>query len=459
MTTRTNSGSGPGRQRPLDDRPNILYVFTDQQCAGAMSCAGNADLRTPAMDSLARSGVRFDLAYCTYPLCSPSRASMFTGMMPHEVGINGNEQPIAESFRPRELAHVLSRAGYECAYGGKWHVPEISIPEGHGFRSICRFSDWELTDSCIEFIRQPHERPFFLVASYDNPHNICEWSRQQTLPWGPIEDVPTELCPNLPANYALPAYEPEAIQAERMPRPRSIFRGASLTDDDWRHYLHAYYRMVEKVDVEIGRVLDALRQTGLMEQTLVIFSSDHGDGLAAHRWNQKSVLYEESVRVPFILSWEGRVRAGLVDRQHLVSNGLDLYPTICDYAGVEPPGGLPGLSLRPLAEGRQDTGWRDHLVVETLFGPEIGGLGTCGRMVRTARYKYVMYSWGKHREQLIDLEADPGEMVNLAVEARHSDVLAEHRELLANWIERSDDRFSAHQAHPDALPRVPGQEY
>ena len=120
----------------MADRPNILYVLTDEQYAGAMSCAGNPEVRTPAMDRLAQSGVRFSSVYCAYPLCTPSRASMFTGMMPHQVGIDGNEQSIAAAYRPQELGHLLSSAGYECVYGGKWHIPEISLPEGHGFRRI-----------------------------------------------------------------------------------------------------------------------------------------------------------------------------------------------------------------------------------------------------------------------------------------------------------------------------------
>ena len=198
---------------------------------------------------------------------------------------------------------------------------------------------------------------------------------------------------------------------------------------------------------------------GLQAQTLVIFSSDHGDGLGAHRWNQKSVLYEESVRVPLIMSWQDHTDAGLVDTEHLVSNGLDIYQTVCDYAEVEPPEGLLGRSLRPLVQGHDGVEWRDHLVAETRFGPEIGGLGTVGRMVRTTRYKYVVYNWGKNREQLFDLDTDPGEMVNLAVAAQYRGVLNEHRELLAMWTERTDDRHTAHEAHPNALPPVPGEGY
>jgi len=113
----------------MPDRPNILYIFTDQQEAGAMSCAGNRDLRTPAMDSIAERGVRFEKTYCSFPLCTPSRASMFTGMMPHQVGINGNGKPIADEQRGAELGPVLADHGYECVYGGKWHVPELAMPE------------------------------------------------------------------------------------------------------------------------------------------------------------------------------------------------------------------------------------------------------------------------------------------------------------------------------------------
>ncbi len=441
------------------NRPNIVFIFTDQHYAGAMSCAGNDELKTPAMDRLAAEGMRFENAYCTYPLCTPSRASMATGMMPHQIDAYDNEQPIPENRRDAEIGHVMTRTGYECAWGGKWHVPEISMPDHHGFTKICDYSDWDLADACTRFLQSPHDRPFFLVASFDNPHSICEWSRQTALPWGEVADVPTDQCPNLPANFAPPAFESEALAAERFPRPRSIFRGGKLNEDDWRHYLHAYYRLTEKVDVEIGRILDVLDATGRADDTVVIFSSDHGDGLAAHRWNQKSALYEESVRVPLIVRGPGRVATERVDDDHLVCVGLDLFPTLCDYAGAIPPDDLPGSSFRPLLEGEYDPPWRDHLAVETYFGPHIGGLGTQGRMIRTKRYKYVLYSWGKYREQLIDLENDPGEMVNLAVESRYQSVLDEHRKLLIQWMEQTDDPFEGHYAHLGVRAPIPGERW
>ncbi|HUS48049.1 MAG TPA: sulfatase-like hydrolase/transferase [Phycisphaerae bacterium] len=424
----------------MPQRPNILYILTDQQSADAMSCAGNEDLRTPAMDSLAEAGVRFENAYCTQPLCSPSRASMFTGMMPRQAGVPRNGMAISAERRAGGVGLLLRQAGYECAYGGKWHVPEISIPEGHGFEQICPFGDDVLAEACAKFLGRKHDRPFFLVASFDNPHNICEYARNMPLPWGAIGDAPPpQDCPNLPANFAIPPYEPEAIRVEQR-ADHNIYPTVAFTEDDWRRYRWGYCRLIEKVDAEIARVLDALRAGGLEDRTLVIFSSDHGDGHAEHQWSQKSVLYEAEVRVPLTVSFKGVSLAGGVDRTHLVSNGLDLLPTLCDYAGAQPPAGVQGRSLRPLIEGGHTPSWRDGLVVETVFDGT-RGYRTQGRMVRTDRYKYVAYDWGRCREQLFDLQADPGEMVNLAVEAGRRELLADLRNRLAGWCRTTDDNF------------------
>ena len=437
------------------NRPNILYIFSDQQNAGAMSGAGNPNLSTPAMDSLARRGVRFDRAYCAFPLCTPSRASMFTGLMPHQIGMEQNGRGIPAAFRSTELGPVLAQAGYACAYGGKWHIPEMAIPEGHGFERICGFSDWELPGRCVDFIRRRREKPFFLVASFDNPHNICEWSRNEPLPWGPVTACPSGQCPALPANFGPATAEPEALLRER--QASIIYREPVFTPDDWRQYRHAYCRLVEKVDAGLAAILAALSESGQESDTLVIFSSDHGEAAGAHRWNQKTALYEECVRVPLIVAPPGcPAGAPRTDNSHLACNGTDLYATMCDYAGVPLPPGREGLSLKPLVEGRLEASWRDHVVAETFFD---GGLGTRGLMVRSARYTYALYSWGRHREQLFDLEADPGEMENRAADPEFRPALQQHRDWLAQWIRRTDYRQGAHYAHPHGYPLVPGQEY
>ena len=129
----------------MDSKPNILLIVTDQQAYSAMRCAGNGYLDTPSMDSLADTGALFSQSYCANPLCTPSRASIFTGRMPHTVGVLHNDQPISASHRHQEMGFVFREAGYDCVYGGKWHVPEIAMPDGeHGFRTICGFDDTHL---------------------------------------------------------------------------------------------------------------------------------------------------------------------------------------------------------------------------------------------------------------------------------------------------------------------------
>jgi arylsulfatase A-like enzyme len=426
----------------MPDRPNILYLLTDQQSAFAMSCMGNADLSTPNMDRLAGEGVCFERAYCTQPLCTPSRASMFTGLMPHECGAPRNGMAIREDLREQELGRLLQASGYECAYGGKWHVPQIAMPEenDHGFRTICGFDDNRLAEACVAYLeeRTRERRPFLLVASFDNPHNICEWGRNMPLPWGGIgEPPPVEECPNLPANFIPAAFEPEVIRLEQQAH-WGIYPYRERPPEDWRRLRWAYYRLVEKVDREVGKVLDGLEAHGLKDDTVVIFSGDHGDGHGAHQWNQKSALFEEIVRIPFIVRVPGG-KAGLRSAR-LVSNGLDLLPTICDYAGVPWPEDLRGRSLRPAIEGETNVSWREHLVIETLFD---GGRGydTEGRAVILGKHKYVAYDRGRHREQLFDMVRDPGETVNLAVEARHQGLLDDCRCLLAEHAQQTGDRF------------------
>jgi arylsulfatase A-like enzyme len=389
--------------------------------------------------------------------------------MPHEVGVDANGQEIHPDHRLQEMGHVFSRGGYDCVYGGKWHLPSMSLAEGHGFRPICPIDDLHLADRCIEFLRGPHERPFLLVASFDNPHNICEWTYDQPLPWGPVPAPPSlEACPNLPANAAIFPFEPIALRYFQRARHRMLGTD-TISDEHWRRLRYAYYRLVEKVDREIGRILDALEQSGLMDETLVVFTSDHGEMMGAHRMRQKWVLFEESVRVPLIVaasdSAAPRTEEPGRTNNALVSNGLDLYPTFCDWAGREAPCGLRGHSLLPFlgigaggnAHRDKHHGWqpRDHVVAETYFDD----IDVQGRMVRTERYKYIAHSWGHYREQLFDMEQDPVETINLAVESRFAGVLQQHRDLLRAWCVQTSDRFQGHYAHPEVPFMIPGMEY
>ena len=440
-------------------RPNIVFIVTDQQSATMMSCAGNRWLKTPAMDRLAASGVRFERAYASNPVCLPARFSFFTGHMPSKVGIGLNEdgqRGVPKEFPREAMGWLLRDAGYETVYGGKVHLPRGMAPPRIGFRRLTGDSRGKLADECAKFLKQPHGKPFLLVASFINPHDICYMAlnahrRSQGQPpignldsrtcegliegpRGNLAEFVRKHCPPLPANHAVPALEPEGITTSYV--KRRMFRHYARTRwsaDMWRLHRWAYCRLTEMVDAHVGKVLDALRDAGLEGNTLVVFTSDHGDHDASHKLEHKSILYEQAARIPLIVSCKGVTPAGRVDDSHLVSNGLDLLPTLCDYAGIEPPKGLLGRSFRRLAEGKPMADWRDHLVVESQNG----------RMVRTARHKYVVYDSGARREQLFDLAADPGEMANLAYDPKHKAIIAAHRRLLTEWVGRAGDTIAS----------------
>jgi arylsulfatase A-like enzyme len=217
------------------------------------------------------------------------------------------------------------------------------------------------------------------------------------------------------------------------------------TAEDWRLHRWAYARLVERADAEIGTVLDALRQSGLEGDTVVVFTSDHGEMDASHKLEHKSMPYEEATRVPFIVSHKGVTPAGRVDTTDLVSTGLDLIPTLCDLAGIATPAVLKGRSVKPLVmggergEGRGERGPLDAPSRQKASVPLsawrqclVGENEGC-RMVWTRRFMYAVYDHGQPREFLADLEHDPGEMVNLAVDPNYAAILSAHRDLLRAW--------------------------
>lgn len=410
-------------------RPNIIYIMTDQQSATAMSCAGNPDVHTPNMDRLAANGVRFTNAYTAMPLSGPARATMFTGYMPSESGMLENEVPLVDSLRHNTVGTLVKNAGYDCAYAGKWHVNTISIPDGEfGFRNIKDNGDQGLAEACVDYLRNRPEWPFFLVASFTNPHNICEFARGQRTPHAGIPSPATlEDCPNLPDNFAVAPYDASVLQFEKH-QNYSLYPTVSYTPDDWRRFRYAYYRLVEAVDAEIGKIVDEIDRQNLWKNTVIVFTSDHGDGNGAHQWNQKTALYEDVNNIPFIVCLPGKKNAGEVS-EALVNNCIDFMPSICDWTGAEMPAGRNGASFRPYAE--KGTEGPEYIVTETNF---LQTSGTVGWMVRSAQYKYVLYDKGQYREMLYDMTSDRGEMVNLAVESRYADIVKKHREILRKWI-------------------------
>jgi len=427
------------------EKLNILVIITDQQFADAMSCCIGTDyIHTPNMDSLAANGMRFTRAYCANPLCVPSRTAMFTGHYLHETGIQTNSSEKIDPDKFICMGRIFKEAGYDTGFFGKWHMPfrEANKNE-HGFDTYIGKEGRYSGVPCSEFIQKNRRSPFLAVASFLNPHNICEWSRGQKLPGGPIGEPPQpEACPPLKPNMDPPEGETDIISHMRKAyQAHRLFPVGHFMNDKWRQYRWAYYRLIEKVDRHVGTLLDALRESGQQKNTLVVFLSDHGECHGVHRWNQKTVFYDEAARVPLIISQKGRTPQVTYDT--LVQTGVDLIPTLCDFAGIEAPKGLPGRSIKAHALNQSPGEDQPYIVVsnkmvqcepvnDVLLHPD-------GRMVRSTQYKYCLYSLGKQRESLADMQADPGEMVNLAAKSQYRNALLQHREYLRDFARKHDD--------------------
>ena len=389
----------------------------------------------PNLRRLAGRAGDFSHAYCTNPLCVPSRGSLFTGRPPHALGlVEGLKVPFEDGWSEEGVFPLFARHGYRNAYAGKWHLRRNDLPEdAPSVRRIAPFGDEGTTKACVRFLESEavadDGSPFFLVASYSNPHDICQWIRSEPLPEGPLEEPLPEVDPPLPPNHRRQADAPSALAEQEAASPKKMPRGPGVPD--WVAYRRAYAGLCAKVDAQIGQVLRALENSPAADNTLVVFTSDHGDGMGAHEWNQKTALFEECVRVPLLIARPGDSAARRMDTP--VSNGLDLPATLLDLAGIPVPPELPGRSLVPALRGTSIE--PTPLIVET------GGPHYYGRALIDGAVKYVVYDRGDHREQLFDLAVDPGETRNLATVPDHQSLLHTCRTRLRQQLEADGDRI------------------
>ena len=417
------STAGAAAPRPVKTRkPNILLIICDQLGLDAIAAHGCTDVRTPNLDRLIARGTTFLESHSTSPVCSPARSSIMTGLMPAETGVISNGRPIHKS-RPN-LGQWFGARGYETVYCGKWHLPGGYQPKVPGFHTLPAgkgqgdLNDTIVSHACEAYIRsRPKDRdskPWLMVASFMQPHDICYWGnvRMLRMPRGlPFKQLRGKL-PKLPPNNTSRPKAPKWLDARRVDE---------YSPEQWQYYLYIYARMIEMLDADVGRVLRAVEDAGQDENTVIVFTSDHGDGRGRHKHVSKWYPYDEAMKVPLIVSCPKRIARGAVDRTHLVS-GTDIMPTLCDYAGIDTPKPCTGMSLRPMLE-RRDAKWRRYLVAD--YGP-------AGHIVRTGRYKYSTYK-GDPVEQLFDMQADPWEMKNLYEEPRYAPVMAEHRKMLGEF--------------------------
>ena len=431
----------------LKRRPNILWICTDQQRWDTISSLGNECIRTPNIDRLANEGVAFLKAFCQSPICTPSRSSFLTGMYPSSVHgcSNGNDR-WAEAAPL--VTKTLADSGYRCGLVGKLHLagchgrieprPEddgYSVfhwshshkdmwPEGHSYADWVKgkggtlgemyqekgYMDPELhqtkfcADKAIEFMEENAGHPWLMSVNIFDPH----------VPFDP------------PQSY-LEKYDPESV-------PNPLFRESDLASQkklagvdfqvlasdpesfQVKEKIAAYYAMIEQIDDHVGRMLDCLNRSGQREDTLVIFTSDHGEMLGDHGLITKGCrFYEGLVHVPLIISWPSVISQGI--RKRSLVELTDIAPTLVDSAGLEKGERMIGRSLRRLLESEFDAHRKfvrcEYYRALSLLAPgREGWEGSYATMIRTDRYKLVVYH-GHESGELFDLEKDPGEFNNL----------------------------------------------
>jgi choline-sulfatase len=408
-------------------QPNILVIVTDQQHVDTIGAGGCPHVVTPAMDRLVRHGVSFTQSYSTNPVCSPARSSLFTGRMTTETGVVANGIHIRKDI-PNVGQWFSSRSAYETLYAGKWHIPRTHQLDIEGFRVINTgigghgiLGDATTSRACEGYLRnRAKNRPFLMVASFLQPHDICEWLRLNT--WDP-QKLPymglSGALPPLPENFDYDRHEPAYLSRTRQSRDPFVRGWGAL---QWQYYLWSYYRHIEQVDAEIGRLLQALDEEGYAENTVIVFTSDHGEGLGHHQMVRKSSPYDEAARVPLVVSCPGRMQQNVINTTDLVS-GVDIVPTICDFAGIAPPPHMRGISLKPVLAG--DAGPSRDFVVTELPGNR-------ARMLRTQRHKYIAYA-DDPMDMLFDMEKDPGETRNLARDPASAPLVADLKQTLRAW--------------------------
>lgn len=455
-----------------EGRPNVVLILTDQHQAGAMGNAGHPIVSTPRLDALAARGVSFTNAYCNNPLCVPSRSILLTGRHARSLGIYDNKHILEANSVT--LPRLLASAGYQTCLIGKMH---FNGEQFHGFdqrpygdllgqahqpdpyrspdKGVNGLGDNLLeqagpsglplalanTEVCVSeaakwlnaYTSRRVSNPFFLCVSFDKPHfplapPLGYFNKYEAMleGWsGPAETI----------------RDPVPFISEHL-RVNDSGRYYGRSPELHRRALAAYYGCVEWVDDAIGRLVDVIEYLGLGEQTLVIYSSDHGEMATAHGLWQKTVFFEESVRVPLIASWPGHWPGGVSCAG--LAGLVDLLPTVCEVCGVQAPGDTEGVSLLPLVEGDKRA-VRDRLFAESVV---LGSPQHAGCMLRAGRWKYCYYLDGT--EELYDLEADPHEDQNLASMARAGappPCLAGLREELRCWWE-PDHQLERYQTTP-----------
>ena len=429
---------------------NILLVIFDQLAAQALPAFGGWVRTAPHIESLAQEGLCFQRTYTNYPLCAPSRASFWTGRYPHQTGVISNGRLFSNpevSPEVPSIGSLLSESGMKCIHFGKEHdfgglhgfekvqTEKIVVPSEPEFPlNGDTYKDEATVQAVCSWLEDEVKEPFCCAVDIQNPHNICGWVGENSLGKEPLP-VPEHL-PELPPNFSEFDFEnrPKPVQYICCAHNRQA-QSSHWDETTWRSYRAAYEYYIGLADAHFSRILDSLKKSGQYEDTLIILTADHGDGMGHHRHSTKHTsFYEQTTRIPLVVYGAGVEQTGSCD--DLVSL-LDLLPTLTDIAGAKTPDGLPGHSLAPAWQEGKGVG---HSRVISQWHTEWGFTVEPGRMLRTDRFKYCVYREGDG-EELYDMTEDPWEQKNLVNSPEHQTTLDEHRKIFLEYVEEERDDF------------------
>ncbi len=459
--------------------PNILFVMTDDHASHAISAYGSVINRTPHIDRLASEGMLFRNAFVANSICAPSRAAILTGQYGHLNGVMTNRERF-DSTRVT-FPQLLQEAGYQTAIVGKWHLKsppvgfdhwEVLPGQGTYYNPVFRTADGPvdhtgyvtdlITDKLLDWLRSERDpgRPFLLMFQHKAPHRAWEPGPDYLTMYDerPISE-PETLFDDYSGRTSAAAEQEMTVERHLFDRDLKLipppnlnedqlaawnaaydpkndaFAEAGLEGDDrvrwiYQRYIKDYLRTIASVDDNVGRVLQYLDESGLADNTVVIYTSDQGFYLGDHGWYDKRWMYEESLRTPLIVRWPSVIEPGSETGQ-LVQN-LDLGPTMLNLAGVDVPEWMQGRSLVPLLSGPPPGEWRDAIYYQYFEYPAVHMVRR-HRGVRTHRYKLIHF-YEVDEWELFDLEEDPRELRSVYGDTAYSDVQAALKTRLAELM-------------------------
>ena len=459
-------------------RPNIIFIMSDDHAAHAMSCYDSKINETPHLDRIANEGMRFDNCFCTNSICAPSRAAILTGMYNHKNGV----KTLGDTFDSRQptVQKMMKENGYQTALIGKWHLGHGGHSDPTGFDYWNVFPDQGeyhdpvmydmgeekvftgyatdiVTDLSLEWMKnRDKNKPFMLMCHHKAPHR----------PWDPdekhmhmYEDIDIPEPPTFHDDYSdrTEATKEAKMRIDRDLRERDVkakppegLSAGELKSWYYQRYIKDYLRCVASIDDNVGRILDYLDGEGLAEDTMIVYTSDQGFFLGDHGWYDKRFMYEESLRMPFIIRYPRAIKAGTVTKDFALN--VDFPETFLDYAGIEIPDHMQGRSLRPVLEDNTPDDWQtsmyyrywEHLSIEHRVGAHYG--------LRTHDFKLIYY-YGEAlgaadaidesrtpEWELFDLRKDPSELKNVYHDPDYQKTVQTLKEELYRLKDEVEDR-------------------